>query len=155
MLTPHMDHQPNSQRVRAIILTERNTLLLIKRIKPGREHQPYWVAPGGGVEQGESLQDALHRELYEELGAQIDILSHAFILYHEKVGKRLEEHFFICGLRGYDLTSRSGPEFDDPTRGQYIPEEILLDEESLNTIDFRTPELQAWLLANLGQLQAA
>jgi len=76
-------------------------------------------------------------------------------LYHEKVGKRLEEHFFICSLRGYDLAHRSGPEFDDPTRGQYIPEEIRLDEASLNAIDFRTPELRAWLLANLAHLQVA
>lgn len=155
MLTPNTDRQPACQRVRAILLTERNTLLLIKRLKPEREHQPYWVAPGGGVEPGESLQEALHRELHEELGAQVDILSHAFILYHEKVGKRLEEHFFICGLRGYDLAHRSGPEFDDPTRGQYIPEEIHLDEAALNAVNFRTPELRTWLLANLAYLQAA
>ena len=58
------------QRVRAILLTERGTLMFIKRVKP--DAPPYWVAPGGGVEDEDmSLIGTLHRELREELGASI------------------------------------------------------------------------------------
>jgi ADP-ribose pyrophosphatase YjhB (NUDIX family) len=47
------------------ILRWRGRVLLIRHEKPGRE---YWLLPGGGVNSGESLVDALQRELYEEIG---------------------------------------------------------------------------------------
>jgi ADP-ribose pyrophosphatase YjhB (NUDIX family) len=47
------------------VLRWRGRVLLIRHEKPGRE---YWLLPGGGVHAGESLVDALHRELVEELG---------------------------------------------------------------------------------------
>lgn len=57
-----------SQRlaVRAIILTPEREVLLM-RIRPVTR-PPYWLTPGGGVEPGESEDQALRRELREELG---------------------------------------------------------------------------------------
>jgi ADP-ribose pyrophosphatase YjhB (NUDIX family) len=40
-------------------------MLLCRHEKPGKE---YWLLPGGGVKSGESLVDALCRELLEEVG---------------------------------------------------------------------------------------
>jgi ADP-ribose pyrophosphatase YjhB (NUDIX family) len=47
------------------ILRWRGRVLLCRHEKPGKE---YWLLPGGGVEAGESLVEALHRELQEEIG---------------------------------------------------------------------------------------
>jgi 8-oxo-dGTP diphosphatase len=47
------------------ILRWRDRVLLCRHEKPGKE---YWLLPGGGVNSGESLVDALHRELAEEVG---------------------------------------------------------------------------------------
>jgi ADP-ribose pyrophosphatase YjhB (NUDIX family) len=47
------------------ILRWKESVLLCRHEKPGKE---YWLLPGGGVHGGESLVEALHRELAEEIG---------------------------------------------------------------------------------------
>jgi ADP-ribose pyrophosphatase YjhB (NUDIX family) len=47
------------------VLGWRDRILLCKQEKPGKE---YWLLPGGGVNSGESLVEALRRELAEEVG---------------------------------------------------------------------------------------
>ncbi len=46
-------------------------ILLCRQEKPGKE---YWLLPGGGVNGGESLTEALMRELREEVGIGDDVL---------------------------------------------------------------------------------
>lgn len=142
------------QRVRAILLTKDGKMLFIKRVKTTAP--PYWVAPGGGVEsQDDDIHSTLHRELLEELGARVEILREAFVLRHEKAGKNLQEHFFICRLIDYDLSLRSGPEFDDPSRGQYLLDFVPLEKDAIARLNIKTEELRDWLMRNLYTLRGA
>jgi ADP-ribose pyrophosphatase YjhB (NUDIX family) len=52
------------------ILRWRGSVLLCRHEKGDRQ---YWLLPGGGVNSGESLVNALHRELTEELGIADEI----------------------------------------------------------------------------------
>jgi ADP-ribose pyrophosphatase YjhB (NUDIX family) len=56
-------------RVSAILRRE-GRILLCRHEKAGRE---YWLLPGGGVDLGESLAEALQRELREEVGITEDL----------------------------------------------------------------------------------
>ena len=47
------------------LLVNGGRVLLVRQEKEGRT---YWLLPGGGVEEGEELVDALRRELAEECG---------------------------------------------------------------------------------------
>ncbi len=153
MYFPASSREAAIQRVRAILLTPDQKILFIKRIKPHKP-TPYWVAPGGGVEEDDpSLYAALHRELQEELGARAEVLQYGFVLRHTKADKYLEEHFFICRLLHLDLDERSGPEFDDPTRGEYIPDVVPLNRSAIRQLNIRTVELRDYLLENIEALR--
>ena len=57
---------PAEPRIRvSAILRWKGRMLLCRHEKPGKE---YWLLPGGGVNSGESLVDALRRERAEEIG---------------------------------------------------------------------------------------
>jgi TDG/mug DNA glycosylase family protein len=51
--------------VRALVVDREGRILLMRWQRPGAE---WWIAPGGGVQEGESDEHALRRELLEELG---------------------------------------------------------------------------------------
>lgn len=53
--------------IRAILLTPAHEVLLM-RIHPPGGGEHFWIAPGGGLEPGESVESGLRRELREELG---------------------------------------------------------------------------------------
>jgi 8-oxo-dGTP diphosphatase len=52
------------------MLRREGRILLCSHEKGGKQ---YWLLPGGGVNSGESLVDALHRELLEEVGIKEEL----------------------------------------------------------------------------------
>jgi 8-oxo-dGTP diphosphatase len=63
--------------VAAVIWNDQREVLLIRRTKEPRKGQ--WSLPGGKVEFGESLEDAVRREVQEETGLEIALLGLAGI----------------------------------------------------------------------------
>jgi TDG/mug DNA glycosylase family protein len=62
-----LDERPRERpAVRALVLDEHQRALLIRWTRP--YGSSFWVTPGGAVEDGESEEDALARELAEEAG---------------------------------------------------------------------------------------
>jgi 8-oxo-dGTP diphosphatase len=57
--------------VGAVIFNEAREIVLVRRGKPPRQHQ--WSIPGGHVEWGESVHDALLREVREETALTVEI----------------------------------------------------------------------------------
>lgn len=100
----------------------------------------YWCTPGGGLDDGESLQDGLTREMIEETGVTPAIGKLLFVQqYADEKREYLEFFFAITNADDYgqiDLhsTSHGAIEvaefgFIDVTKEQILP-------EMLRTIDF-------------------
>ena len=61
----------NRTEVVVAVLVDRQGRYLLTRRPEGKVYAGYWEFPGGKVEAGESLQDALRREIQEELGITV------------------------------------------------------------------------------------
>ena len=90
--------------VRVILLDETDHLLLV-RFRDG--DRSWWCAPGGGIEAGESDEDAARRELAEELGLgevdlgpQIWVRRHAGVFRGEPFDQR--ERYFLARTRRFE-----------------------------------------------------
>ena len=65
-----------------VILDAENRILITQRA-PTAHQGGLWEFPGGKVEAGESVQEALYRELYEELGIEIGGVSSLLEVSHD------------------------------------------------------------------------
>ncbi len=89
--------------VGAIIVNDKGQVLLVTSPKwPG-----LYVIPGGHVELGESMVDAVRREVKEEVG--LEVISSNQNLVHESVFglDRKKSHFifidFVCKCKNYEV----------------------------------------------------
>lgn len=75
-----------------------------------RNHSPfegYWVLPGGLVEQGETVKEAVKREIYEEIGIKVEI--NEFIDLYDDPGRDKRGNIsasYICKKKEGKPTAR-------------------------------------------------
>ena len=81
----------------AIVLNEKNELLMIKGPRRG------WEMPGGQVEEGESLKDAVIRETKEESGIDIEVVKFCGIF--QNVESSICNTLFLGKPIGGELTT--------------------------------------------------
>ena len=67
-----MTEIPTSQAVAAAALIDPSGRVLLQLRAAGRQHAGLWEFPGGKQEAGEAIENALVRELAEELGIAAD-----------------------------------------------------------------------------------
>lgn len=89
--------------VKGVILDKENKLALAGT--------RYSLLPGGGVEEGESLVEALIREVREEIGCDIEIIKEIAVTeeFRDKIKRHQETHFFlvnVVGEKGEPTTSQ-------------------------------------------------
>lgn len=96
----------NKDRGSAIIPLN-DGLVLIHRIKgEGAEKKDYYTIPGGGIEAGETIQEASIREVKEEIGLDIELTN---ICYEFDVRGR-KQYFFVSKYAGGEFNTGTGDE---------------------------------------------
>jgi 8-oxo-dGTP pyrophosphatase MutT (NUDIX family) len=108
-------------RVRAgIVLIQDGKVALIERHRAGLH---YFVFPGGGVDEGESPEQAAVREAMEELGIEVAI---KYKVAEVQLGQKSRQIYFLVEQTGGEFGTGAGEEYtdsnpDDPDEGVYDP----------------------------------
>lgn len=81
-------------------VVERDGALLITRRLAGTHLAGQWEFPGGKVEPGERDDEALRRELLEELGVQAEVGELVLATAHRYPERHVTLRFYACAIRG-------------------------------------------------------
>ena len=116
--------------VAAVIFVEEAVLLARRKQEPGRG---LWSLPGGMVELGETLPDALKRELWEEVSIKIEIggFIGAFDRIIRDKENRVQYHYVLVDYWGRIVSGRPIPASD-------ISEVQLVAVDEIETFDIDT-----------------
>ncbi len=117
---PLLDEKSRRYPVRPVVgvgalIYDGSQILLVERGNPPLAG--YWSLPGGGVEAGERLEDAVIREVFEETGLRVsaDALATVFERIMPDEARRCEYHYvlidFYCTIMGGEL--RAGDDSRD------------------------------------------
>jgi len=99
-----------------IILIEKDKLALIER---HRAEKHYFAFPGGGIDAGETPEQAAIREAEEELGIKVEIKQKiAEIFFNENI-----QYYFLAKRLSGEFGTGTGDEYGvyNPIHGTYLP----------------------------------
>ena len=97
--------------VNLIILNSKNQVLLVRRKEKEDQFEGYWSIPGGGPEGEETFEEALEREIKEEINCQLGIIKF-FRSYFFKVNSELKVRaIYFYGKINGDI--KINEEFDE------------------------------------------
>ncbi len=118
-----------------VVLVRDHSVALIRR---ERESATYYVFPGGGVEEGETFEDAAVREAYEELGVRVR-LGALLLVFDAPDG---EQRYYAAQLTGGTFGTGVGAEFRQQyggMRGRYTP--VWIPVADVASLDVRPSEI--------------
>jgi 8-oxo-dGTP diphosphatase len=135
-------------RVRAaVVIVENGRVALIERV---RDRHTYFKFPGGGVEEGESPQQAAVREAHEELGVSVELGDLISVVYRD--GR--EQRYYLASITGGTFGTGRGTEMltsGKTPKGTYRP--VWVDLASLTEIDVRPRALSEALASRAGDTE--
>ena len=97
-----------------------------KNVIRNKEYQEYYTFPGGHLEEGETLEEGVIREIKEEFGIDVKVIKKLYELENDKLN--MKEYFFLCEYIEGEFGTGDGEEFSNNPKykdsGEYIPEVV-------------------------------
>lgn len=95
-----------------------------KNVIRNKDYQEYYTFPGGHLEEGETLEEGVIREIKEEFGINVKVVRKVYELENDRVN--MKEYFFLCEYIDGEFGTGDGEEFSSNPEykdsGEYIPE---------------------------------
>lgn len=113
-----------SQCIATVALTPEGKVIVARQFRPGPEKTMYEL-PGGGVDPGEDLEAAAHRELLEETGYQAGTMQFLGVVYKDAYTNTKWNYFLAADC----IADPNGPQ---PDEREFI-EIVLISIEQLLT----------------------
>ncbi|MGD6775010.1 NUDIX hydrolase [Sutcliffiella horikoshii] len=113
----------------SVVIIEAGRVILIKRVT---NESIYYVFPGGGIEEGETPEEAAKREAFEELGVMVYV--DACLSTVEYSGKQF---FFLANIVDGEIGTGKGEEFNNLNRDRGTYEPMWVDIDNLSSIDVK------------------
>ena len=98
-----VDNSMKSEDVVAAIIKKGNLYLVTQRNKD-KYMGLKWEFPGGKVEANETLQEALTREIYEELNININVYEKIAEERYKDSEINIVLHYFLCSIKDGDIS---------------------------------------------------
>ena len=132
------------------IVNYNDKIVLIHRIKTKDDGnvRDYYVTPGGKIEENESHEEALRREIKEELGIEIEIKDLCLELDDRDYNDSFQ-YFYNCNYKAGELGTGDGPEFTDKENYKGVFEIVLVDKKEISNLNL-VPEKIKEILVNNG-----
>ena len=137
-----MINRPKLKVVGALLRDKENRIFSCMR-PDGDAWAGWWEFPGGKVDPGESMQEALSREIKEELGISVNPKSKICEIDHSYEDRDVNLHIFDCGL--VDPQEITLMEHGD---SRWLAREDLLE---VNWLPADLPTIQDWRLNGIPQ----
>ena len=120
-------------RQRACGLIIKDHKLLLVRMHPPTRNYPVWMPPGGQLHFGETLQEAVAREVKEETGLKISVKRLRYIHQFVEPPFHALEYYFLCDYLAGTLKLGSDPE--NPHNRQILSDVAFVSIEKLENIE--------------------
>jgi ADP-ribose pyrophosphatase YjhB (NUDIX family) len=123
-----MDNYSIRARVTGVLIEE-GTILLVKHIKEVDTNR-FWSLPGGKVENGETLDLAMKREMFEETGLNVEIQRLLYVCDKpEEQVSRIHFLFFLKRISGVATLPSNIYDENNITEIRFVP---LAELQNLN-----------------------
>jgi 8-oxo-dGTP pyrophosphatase MutT (NUDIX family) len=139
-----LDRYPDRHSIRALLFDHEDKLVFLELHRPGRED--LFLTFGGGVEESETAQETLHRELKEELDAEA-------VIGREFTSVPAHRYFVAKIIREGENPFTLGPEFNEGRDESYAVKRVSFAEATADDFNLQPEILKPFLRLYEGMIR--